>query len=308
MIVRYIAYRLGLMVISIFIISIVVFFLVRLKGDPVDVMAPPYFSEEQRDELRRAWGFDKPLLVQYRIFLSKAITGDFGLSIAYKTDAMRLVLERLGWTYLLTLAATIIAVAIALPLGILSALKRGSFFDLSVTLTVTIGMAMPSFWLAIVFIIIFSANLKWLPAFGALEPKSIILPSLVLGLGMAANLSRIVRSSTLEVLRQQYVVTARAKGLPERIVIWRHVLSNSLIPVITALGLQIGWLLGGAVIVEQVFAWPGLGRLMVDAVTLHRDVTVVQAGLLWFALSFLLINLIVDVLYLFLDPRIKVTA
>jgi peptide/nickel transport system permease protein len=302
---KYIAQRLVLMVFTIFIVSIVVFLLVRLKGDPVDVMAPPYFSEEQRDAMRRAWGLDKPLAEQYIIFLQNAIKGDFGTSVAFKTDAMALVLERLKWTYLLAATSAVLAVLISIPLGVISALRRGSALDLLVTFGATIGMAMPSFWIGIVLILIFSAHFRLLPAFGALESKSIILPALTLALGMAANLSRLTRSAMLEVISLPYITTARAKGLFERTVVMRHAIRNALIPVITGIGLQLGWLLGGAVIIEVVFAWPGLGRLMVDAITLHKDIAVVQAGLLWFSLSFLMINLVVDLLYTLLDPRIR---
>jgi ABC-type dipeptide/oligopeptide/nickel transport system permease component len=304
---KYIAYRLGLMVISIFMVSIIVFFLVRLKGDPVDVMAPPYFSAEDRAELRRAWGFDKPLATQYIIFLRKAVTGDFGKSMAYRTDAMQLVLQRLGNTYILALTAAAVSLFISIPLGVISALKRGGLVDLLVTLMATVGVAMPAFWFGIVLIIIFSARLKWLPAFGAMEPKSIIMPALALGVSTAANLSRLTRSSMLEIMGQPYVTTARAKGLVERVIVLRHELRNALIPVVTSLGLQLGWLLGGSVVIEKVFSWPGLGRLMVDAITLHRDITIVQAGLLWFALSFLGLNLVVDILYTVLDPRIRLS-
>jgi peptide/nickel transport system permease protein len=304
---RYLVYRLGLMLASIFVVSAIVFFLVRLKGDPVSVMAPPYFNEQQRAALRKAWGFDKPLLEQYVIFLRKAATGDFGKSVAYKTDAMALVMERLGKTYLLALVASLLALLLSVPAGILSAVFRGGVLDFVVTFGSSLGMAMPAFWLGIVLILIFSVTLKILPAFGAQQSEAIILPALALGVGMAANLSRFTRSAMLEVLTQPYIVTARAKGLRENIVIWRHALRNALIAVLTAFGLQLGWLLGGAVVVEKVFAWPGLGRLMVDAVTLHRDVTIVQAGLLWFSLTFLLINLIVDVIYTALDPRIRLT-
>lgn len=304
---KYLAYRLLLMVVAVFLVSAVVFFLVRIKGDPVAVMAPPYFTVQQRADLRAAWGFDKPLLVQYGIFLRKAAVGDFGKSIAYRTDAMALVMERLGSTYLLAAVASLFALVVSIPLGIISALYRDSRLDLFVTLGSSLGMAMPQFWLAIVLLLIFSVTLKILPAFGAQKPESIILPAVTLGLAMAANLVRFVRSAMLEVLSQPYVITARAKGLKENAVLWRHAFRNALIPVITAFGLQLGWLLGGAVVVEKVFAWPGLGRLMVDAVTLHRDVTIIQAGLLWFSVSFLAINLIVDLIYTVLDPRIRLS-
>ncbi len=301
---RYIISRLFQMVITLFVVSLIVFFLVRLKGDPVTTMAPPTFSEEQKQQLREAWGLDKPLPEQYFVFISKAITGDFGQSVQARRPAMELVMERLGWTYLLAFTAGAIGLLIAVPLGILSAVKRNSVTDLVSTTAASIGMAMPSFWLGLMFILFFSARLRWLPAFGALEPLSIILPAATLGLGMAARMSRLTRSSMLEVLNEDYIVTAHSKGLRKKSVLYGHALRNAWLPIITAFGLQLGWLLGGAVIVESVFSWPGLGRLMIESIGV-RDITVVQAGLFWFALSFMMINLIVDILYTYLDPRIR---
>lgn len=301
---RFIISRLFQMLITLFVVSLIVFFMVRLKGDPVTIMAPPTFTEEQKQGLREAWGLDKPLPEQYFVFITKAITGDFGQSIQARRPAMELVMERIGWTYLLAFTAAAIGLVIAVPLGIISALKRNSAVDVISTTGASLGMAMPSFWLGLMLILFFSARLRILPAFGALEPTSIILPALTLGVGMAARLSRLTRSSMLETLNQDYIVTAHSKGLRNNAVVIRHALRNAWIPIITAFGLQLGWLLGGAVIVESVFAWPGLGRLMIESIGV-RDITVVQAGLLWFALSFMLINLAVDILYTYLDPRIR---
>lgn len=295
--------RLLHMAITLFVVSLVVFFMVRLRGDPISVMAPPTFSEEQVARLREAWGFDKPLLEQYVLFITKAITGDFGQSIQARRPAMELVFERLGNTYLLASAAAILGVVIALPLGILSAVKRNSLIDLISSAFASLGNAMPNFWLGLMLIIIFSVNLRILPAFGALEPAAIIMPAVTLAVGTAARLSRITRSSMLEVLNQDYIRTAYSKGLSDRRVLYQHALRNALIPIITVFGLQLGWLLGGSVIVESVFSWPGLGRLMIESINV-RDITVVQAGLLWFALSFLIINFVIDLLYVYLDPRI----
>ncbi len=301
---RYILARLVQLVITMFVISLIVFFMVRLKGDPVSVMAPPTFNEQQIANLRAAWGFDKPIWEQYVIFISKAVTGDFGQSIQARRPAMELVFERLGNTYLLASASALLGLTFALPLGVISALKRNSIIDLVSTTMASLGTAMPSFWLGLMLIIVFSVNLRILPAFGALEPEAIIMPSVTLGVGMAARLSRLTRSAMLEVLNQDYIRTAHAKGLRPRAVVVRHALSNALIPVLTAFGLQLGWLLGGSVVVESVFSWPGLGRLMIESINV-RDITVVQAGLFWFALSFILINLTVDILYTLIDPRIS---
>ena len=296
--------RLAQLIVTMFIISVVVFFILRLSGDPILVVAPDFFSQEQIDQMRKFWGFDKPLGEQYLTFVTKAITGDFGKSYLAKRPAMELIIERLGYTWMLAAAAASIGLTIAIPLGILSALKRNSLLDLIITSMSSLGTAMPSFWLGLMLIIIFSVYLRMLPAFGALEPKAIIMPSVTLGVGMAARLSRMTRSAMLEVLNQDYVRTAHSKGLLHKTVVMRHALRNALIPIVTVFGLQLGWLLGGSVVVESVFSWPGLGRLMIDSISV-RDNTVVQAGLLFFALSFILINYVIDVLYIILDPRIK---
>ena len=296
--------RMVQLVVTMFIVSVVVFFILRLSGDPILVVAPDFFSEEQIEQMRKFWGFDRPIGEQYLNFVAKAITGNFGKSYLAKRPAMELVFERLGYSWMLAAAAAAIGLTIAVPLGILSALKRNSFIDLVITSLSSLGTAMPSFWLGLMLIIVFSVHLGLLPVFGALEPKAIILPAATLGVGMAARLSRMTRSAMLEVLNQDYVRTARSKGLMHKTVITRHALRNALIPIVTVFGLQLGWLLGGSVVVESVFSWPGLGRLMIDSISV-RDNTVVQAGLLFFALSFILINYAIDVIYVFLDPRIN---
>lgn len=296
--------RLAQLIVTMFIVSVVVFLILRLSGDPVLVVAPDFFSQEQIEQMRKFWGFDKPLGEQYLTFIAKAVTGDFGTSYLKKLPAMEVVINRLGYTWMLAAASAAIGLTIAVPLGVLSALKRNSLFDLAITSLSSLGTAMPSFWLGLMLIIIFSVHLRMLPVFGALEPKAIIMPSMTLGVGMAARLSRMTRSAMLEVLNQDYVRTAHSKGLLHKTVVLRHALRNALIPIVTVFGLQLGWLLGGSVVVESVFSWPGLGRLMIESISV-RDNTVVQAGLLWIALSFILINYAIDVIYIMLDPRIK---
>jgi peptide/nickel transport system permease protein len=293
------------MIITMFIVSLMVFFMIRLKGDPITIMAPPHFTEEQKDSLRRAWGFDKPLGEQYWIFITKAVTGDFGKSMSHSTPAMDLVISRMKLTYLLAGVSAVIGIMIAIPLGVLSALYRNSLLDVSVSALASLGTAMPNFWLGLMLIIVFSVQLRWFPVFGAESVRSIVLPATCLGTGMAARLSRLTRSAMLDALRQDYMRTARSKGLSPTRVNVVHALRNALIPVITALGLQMGWLLGGSVIVESVFAWPGLGRLVIEAIHV-RDITVVQAAVFWYSLSFIMINLLVDLLYSVVDPRIKI--
>ena len=293
------------MIITMFIVSLMVFFMIRLKGDPITIMAPPHFNEEQKESLRRAWGFDKPLGEQYWIFITKAVTGDFGKSMSHSSPAMELVISRMKLTYLLAGVSAVIGIMIAVPLGVLSALYRNSLLDVSVSALASLGTAMPNFWLGLMLIIVFSVQLRWFPVFGAESVRSIVLPATCLGTGMAARLSRLTRSAMLDALRQDYMRTARSKGLSPTRVNVVHALRNALIPVITALGLQLGWLLGGSVIVESVFAWPGLGRLVVEAINV-RDITVVQAAVFWFSLTFIMINLLVDLLYSVVDPRIKI--
>lgn len=299
----FIAKRLSHLVFTIFVVSLIVFFLVRLKGDPISVLVPPTFTQEQIDAVRRAWGLDRPLIEQYVVFARRAISGDFGRSIVTGTPATELVLQRLGNTLRLAGLAALIGLAIAIPAGVVAAVHRNTPWDFTMTALATIGTAMPNFWLGLILIMIFSVNLRILPAFGAEHPLAILMPAFTLGSGLAAQIARLSRSSMLEVLNQDYIRTARSKGLSERSIIWRHAFRNSLIPIVTAFGLQLGWLLGGSVVVEAVFAWPGLGRLIIEAINV-RDITVVQAGVLWFALTFVLINLIVDLTYSLIDPRI----
>ena len=301
----FIAKRLSHLVFTIFVVSLIVFFLVRLKGDPISVLVPPTFTQEQIDAVRRAWGLDRPLIEQYAVFARRAITGDCGRSIGTGTPATELVLQRLVNTLWLAGLAALIGLAIAIPAGVIAAVRRNTPWDFTMTAFATLGTAMPNFWLGLILIMIFSVNLRILPAFGAEHPLAILMPAFTLGSGLAAQIARLSRSSMLEVLSQDYIRTARSKGLSERSIIWRHAFRNSLIPIVTAIGLQLGWLLGGSVVVEAVFAWPGLGRLIIEAINV-RDITVVQAGVLWFALTFVLINLIVDLTYSLIDPRIDI--
>lgn len=291
-------------VVTLFIISVVVFFILRISGDPVQVTTPDFMPEDQIEQIRKFWGFDRPIGEQYLTFITKAVAGDFGISYLAKRPAMELVIERLGNTLLLAAASAAIGVTIAVPLGILSALKRNSLLDFISTALASLGTAMPAFWFGLMLIIIFSVYLRILPAFGALEPTAIIMPSVTLGVGMAARLSRLTRSAMLEVLNQDYVRTARSKGLKQNTVVIRHTLRNALIPIVTVFGLQLGWLLGGSIIVESVFSWPGIGRLIIDSISV-RDNTVVQAALLWISLSIMLINFAIDVFYILIDPRVQ---
>ncbi|HBY96762.1 MAG: ABC transporter permease [Ardenticatenaceae bacterium] len=287
-------------------ISTIVFVLIHLSGDPTNLMLPPDATYEQRAEFRHRMGFDRPLAVQYIDFLGHAVRLDFGESIRHNQPAMQLVLERVPATLQLSGVALLIAFAIAVPLGVLAAIKRASWFDTASLLVALTGQSFPVFWLGIMLILIFSENLHWLPSSGRGDWKHLVLPSLTLSALSTAMIMRILRSSLLEVLASDYIRTAKAKGLPDRIIIYKHALRNAAIPVVTIVGLSIGMMLGGAVITETVFAWPGMGRLAIQAIS-NRDFPVVQSFVIFTAVVILVINLIVDLLYTWIDPRIRVT-
>jgi ABC-type dipeptide/oligopeptide/nickel transport system permease component len=281
-----------------------VFVALRLSGDPAATMLPGDASVDELTALRHTLGLDQPLHVQYARFLGSAVTGDFGTSFRHQQPALPLVLERLPATLELAFAALALAVAVALPLGILAALHRGRLADVLAMAFAVVGQATPYFWMGIMLILIVSVELAWLPTSGRGTLAHLILPAVTLGTHFAASLARLTRTSMLEVLGQHFVTTARAKGLPERAVILAHALKNAAVPIVTLIGLQFGTLLGGAVVTETIFAWPGVGRLAVQSIFV-RDYPVVQVGVLVLALAFVLINLLVDLLYGFLDPRIR---
>jgi peptide/nickel transport system permease protein len=302
--VRYIAVRFIQLIPSLFGLTIILFVLMRIGGDPVAHLVRPEADAAEIAKVRAAYGFDRPLHEQYFTSLGMLARGDFGESVRFRSPALPLVLERLPATIQLAVAAIIVALVIALPVGLISALYQNSPLDIGLTITSTLGRAMPNYWMGIMFILLFAVQLKWLPVSGNDTPLHLVLPATTLGIGIAPALARLLRSSMLEVLRREYVTTARSKGLMESMVILRHALRNALIPFVTIFGLQIAWLLGGAVIVEEVFAWPGMGRLIFRSVQV-RDLAVVQAGVLIFALIVMLANLLVDISYALLDPRIS---
>lgn len=303
----YLASRLLQMVPSLFLLTVVLFALMRLGGDPVMHLAHPEASPEEIAEIRAAYGFDRPLPEQYLKQLRMMLRGDFGESFRFRSPALPLVLEKLPATMELAAVSMLVALLIAIPAGLLSAIFQNSPLDLGVTTTSTLGRAMPNFWIGIMLILLFAVHLGWLPVSGRLETTSIILPALTLGTSVATSLARILRSSMLEVIRQEYMTTAKAKGLHRWVVVLGHGLRNALIPFITVFGLQMAWLLGGSVIVEEVFAWPGMGRLLLNSVKV-RDLSVVMAGVCVFALVVMGTNLLVDFLYTALDPRIRYSS
>ena len=297
---RYLLKRLWHTVYVVIGISAISFFFIHLSGDPVMLMLPADASMQEVEHLRQKLGFNDPLYVQYGRFISKAVRGDFGESLYYHVPAMELIVERLPASLELSFAAMFLALLVAVPIGIISAVYRGSALDMGSMLAALFGLSMPHFWLGIMFIMIFSVKLGWLPTSGRGTPAQLIMPAVALALGLMAMFARL----TLEVLSLDYIRTARAKGLREFFVIGKHALKNALIPLVTVAGMQFGLLIGGTVIIETVFAWPGVGRLVVQAI-FNRDYPLVQSIVLILALIFVAVNLLVDILYIYLDPRIS---
>mgnify|MGYP000232013361 FL=1 len=302
---RYFVMRLLGLVPTMFLVTVCVFFFVHLlPGDPAQLAAGPEADEETVRMVRERLGLDRPLPEQFVLFVKKTVTGDFGVSIRSQRPVIDEGADRFGPTLLLTVAAMAWAVVFGLLIGIVSAVKRGRWPDrLGMAFAVS-GISMPPFALGILLMEVFSVWLGWFPTVGAESWRHYVLPSITLGAGVAAVMARFTRSALIEVLSEDYVRTARAKGLPARQVLSRHALRNALIPVVTMMGLQFGFLLGGSIVVEKVFNWPGMGRLLVDAVEM-RDYPVMQTCVLLFSMEFLLINLAVDLLYGWLNPSIR---
>ena len=284
--------------------SVVVFALVHLSGDPVLLMVSPDAPPDVVATMRQALGFDRPLYEQFARYLGNAAHGDLGMSLRMNRPVISLILERLPATLQLTLAALIIAVLVAIPAGIVSAVKRGTVVDRLAMAGAVAGQAVPIFWLALLLIALFGVRLRWLPVYGSGSLAHFVLPAVSLSTIIMGRLARLVRSSMLEVLGQDYVRTARAKGLGESRVLAVHALRNASIPIVTLLGLQFAQLLGGAVVTETIFAWPGIGRLVVEAI-FNRDFPVVQGVVLVVSLIFVAVNVLVDLSYAVLDPRIR---
>jgi peptide/nickel transport system permease protein len=301
----YIARRLLQVVVVVFGVSIFAFFIIFLRGDPVQFMIPvEHSTPELIEEVRREMGFADPLYVQYARFVWKAFHGDFGKSWQLREPALRVVLNRVPATFQLGATALLLAVVIGVPAGIIAAVKRGSMVDLFVTWVATIGRAVPNFWLSIMLILVFGVILQVLPISGRGTWLHLVMPAFVLGIESAATQMRLVRASLLEVFSHDYIRTARAKGVAEKLVILRHAMRNALIPPITILGLQVAFIFSGAVVVEQIFAWPGLGRLIVQSI-FTKDMPIVQVAVIFLGLVVAFMTLVVDVLYTLIDPRIR---
>ncbi len=301
----YFIQRLVGVVVTVLFVAITVFLMVRLlPGDPARVIAGVLASEAEVDRLRERLGLDEPLWQQGVIFVSGLARGDLGTSARTSNPVTKEIGARFGATMKLALVSTVLAVLIGVPLGAYAATRAGRIEDLLVSTVVLFGISMPVYWLGLMLILLFSIRLRWLPAAGAEGALAVVLPALTLAFFSMAFIARITRSSMLEVLHQDYVRTARAKGTKQRTVVWRHALRNALAPVVTVIGLQFGELLGGAILTETVFAWPGLGRLLVDSI-FARDYPTVQGLVIVFALLFALVNLAVDMFYSVIDPRVR---
>lgn len=286
-------------------VATVVFLVVRvLPADPALLILGADATREQVESLRAQMGLDQPLVVQYGFFLGDLVRGDFGESFRQSRPAFEMVLERLPATGLLALCACTLALAISIPLGLLAALRVNRLTDRVITVGSLLTQALPGFWVGIVLILVFARMLKALPSSGLSSPAHLILPTIMLALPFIAILTRMTRSGLLEVIEEGYIQTARAKGLSERIVVFPHAIRNAMIPIVTVVGLEFGTLLGGAVITETVFAFPGAGRLLVEAIE-QRDYNVVQSAVVVIAAIFVIVNLVVDVLYGYLDPRVR---
>ncbi|GGG09832.1 peptide ABC transporter permease [Lysinibacillus alkalisoli] len=302
---KYIMKRLLHTLLVIIAISMIIFFAIRLTGDPVTVMfgaGEP--TKEAVEQITEKLGLDKSLPEQYFIFMKDLVQFDLGVSYRSNQPVLDLILERAWPTFLLAMGGMVVAVLIAFPVGIISAVKKGKSVDIFGRIFSLIGISFPNFWLGIMLILIFSVSLKWLPASGFDSFSALILPSLTLGLILSGILARLIRSSMLDVLKMQYITTAKSKGIKDWVVIIKHAFRNALLPTVTFMGLQFGALLGGAVIVEQVFAWPGIGRLIVDAIN-QRDYPVVQGGVIVLAIVMVVVNLLVDLSYSIINPRIR---
>ncbi len=303
---RYIVNRLLQGAVLLVIVTTIVFALGRLTGNPVDLILPEEASEEERQDMIETLGLDGPIHEQFVIFVVNALQGDLGVSIRYRRPASDIFFSRLPNTLMLMPAAMILAIVMAIPLGILAALRRGRLTDKVSGTIAVLGIATPNFWLGILLIYLFSVQLGWLPSSRMGDWSHYVLPTVTLGTFLVAGLMRLIRSSMLEILDSEFVKMARIKGLGEITVIWKHCLRNALIPVLSLWGVFMGGLVTGTIVTETVFAWPGIGRLTYEAV-IFRDFTLLQAVVIMDAVLILLINLVVDILYAYVDPRIRFT-
>lgn len=301
---RFIIKRLGLAIVTLFLLSLTIFLLMRITGDPAVLLAEPGASQADLDAIRAQFGLDKPLWIQYASFIAHLVRGDFGQSFYYRTDVFELYLSRLPASLLLASAAMTFSLIIGIPTGIIAAVRVNQWWDSAGKIFALLGLSMPSFWVGLIMILFFSVYLGWLPSSGSGTVLHLVMPSIALGWVFAAAHMRLTRSSMLEVLGSEYVKLARLKGLPEALVISKHALKNALIPVLTLAGINLVIMVNVAIVVETVFAWPGVGRLLYEGIA-FRDFPVVQAVVLLGGSMIVIVNLVVDVLYAVIDPRIR---
>ncbi|HTE42908.1 MAG TPA: ABC transporter permease [Steroidobacteraceae bacterium] len=303
--VPYFLRRFAEMLIALWLMSMIVFALGRATGDPVALLLNEYASDQDRIELTQELGLDKPVVTQYAIFIKQALQGDLGVSVSGdRRPALELIAERLPASLLLAVTALIVSIVIGIPLGVLAAVNRDTWIDGAARLAALLGQSVPVFWLGIVLMYLFSVTLGWLPTSGYGEWRHLVLPAVSMGLFTIAAIARLVRVGMIEALQSEYVKLARIKGLSETTVVWKHALRNSLLPVLTYMGAFFATMITGAVVVETVFAWPGIGRLAYESI-MNRDFPVMQAVVLTMTVLFMLANLIVDIAYARLDPRIR---
>lgn len=300
---RFAIVRIGQTLITAIFVSMIVFSLARITGDPALTLLPTEATQEDRDFFRKQYGLDKPIYLQYLTFAKNVVSGDLGTSFRFREPALQLVLEGLSATLLLGISSMILATIIALPLGILSAVKRDTWIDTCTRWLAALGQSTPSFWLGLLLVLFFSVYLGWLPTSGHGELKHLALPAITLSFFTAGAIARLTRSNMLEALRSDFVRFERLSGLSEWRIVVRHSLRNASIPIVTFLALQFGVLLSGAVVTETVFAWPGIGRIVIDAIN-TRDYPVLQAAVIVSAFLILFLNLLVDLFYAWLDPRV----
>jgi len=301
---RFVLKRIGLALLSLFLLSITIFLLIRITGDPAVLLAEPGASKADLDAIRTQFGLDRPLWVQYWSFITHALRGDFGQSFYYRTDVFELYMSRLPASLLLAAAAMAFSLLLGIPTGIIAAVRVNKWWDSAGKMFALLGLSMPSFWVGLIMILFFSVYLGWLPSSGSGTILHLVMPSIALGWVFAAYNMRLTRSSMLEVLGSEYVKLARLKGLPEALVIGKHAFKNALIPVITLAGINLVIMVNTAIVVETVFAWPGVGRLLYEGIS-FRDFPVVQANILMAGTMIVVTNLLVDILYAFIDPRIR---
>jgi len=301
---RYVLKRIVQSVLTLLVLSMLIFIVCRLTGDPVTLMLPDDASYEDVAQLRTALGLDRPLPVQYWLFLSSAVQGDFGRSIKGQVPVLDLIQERLPNSIKLGIVSLLITVILAFPLGVMAAVNKGTAIDTIANLIAVLGQSLPQFWVGIVLIQIFAVHLRWLPVAGSASPWHYILPGFTLGWFLVAGIMRLLRSSMLDVLDSEFVKLARIKGVSGWVVIWKHALKNAIMPVLTFAAIYLAILITGAILVETVFAWPGIGQLIYQGIV-YRDFPVIQAVVLLTAVIVVLVNFLVDITYAYLDPRIR---